>query len=60
MSKQTPESIIDSANNIQRPLELPSVTVGFMGELIVRIIKVKADNIKKSRTLAPRSNTIKS
>jgi len=60
MSKQTAENIIESANSISRPLELPNVTIGFMGDLIINIIKIKADSIKKSRTLASRTNPIKS
>jgi hypothetical protein len=40
------DDILDSAKSIPRPLELPSVTIGFIGDLIIKILDSK---IKKQR-----------
>jgi hypothetical protein len=58
-SKVLPEDIEERANSVPRYLELPLMSVGYMGQLIIDVINVKAKEVKKSRTLACRSNTIK-
>jgi hypothetical protein len=42
------DDIIDSAKSIPRPLELPSVTIGFMGDLIIKILDSKIKETKKT------------
>jgi len=41
------EDIIDNAKSIPRPLELPSVTVGVIGDLIIKILYSKIKTIKR-------------
>ena len=41
------DDILDSAKSIPRPLELPSVTIGFIGDLIIKILDSKIKNIKR-------------
>jgi hypothetical protein len=58
-SNVLPEDIEEKANSVPRYLELPLMSVGYMGQLIIDVINVKAKEVKKSRTLTTRSNTIK-
>ena len=53
MNNLTPDDIIDRANSKPRHLELPLITIGYMGQLIIDIVHTK------SRPLTLRPNTIK-
>ena len=43
----SPDDILESAKSIPRPLELPSVTVGVIGDLIIKILDSKIKTIKR-------------
>ena len=58
MNNLTAEDITDRANSKPRHLELPLITIGYMGQLIIDIVQAKAKQVK-SRPLTLRPNTIK-
>ena len=42
-SNVTPDTILETANSVPRPIVLPSAVVGYMSDLIIRLAKEKVE-----------------
>jgi hypothetical protein len=57
-SKQSADTILETANSIPRPINMPSAAVGYIADLIINMAKQKviaADTLEHSHTA--QSNT---